>query len=237
MACCAAAGSALCACALVGDGTTIRITGIGTIAQPFVATALTVGPTGATGTAGTNGTNGTSNLTFPQVPAFSNIDRVTATSNAGPTNQNGQVYGFVAPMSLTVGHVTVYLVTADAAVTVGQIALYSVASNGDLTQVAATGNVASSFTSGAPKQVISAFAASVAIVAGNAYALSVYFNGGAPVFAGALVNGSQAFATGIKQPFHSARTAASVSVPGASITFASLNIVAAVSPVYAEFTA
>lgn len=138
MACCSSTST--CACFLSGDNTTIRITGAGTLAQPFVATALVAGPTGATGPAG------------PAGPAFANgflrsattiatMDPFAASATVSLPNQTLVLTFFTAPISETTTKIRYGVNTAETAATFSGIGLYSVDALDNLSLIASiTGN-------------------------------------------------------------------------------------------------
>lgn len=238
MACCSASATTACSCSIVGDGTTTTVTGTGTIAQPFIVHAtLTTGPTGATGA---TGAAGASNDYFPQAGVITTLPRNDATQTYTVSNQNGSLVGFVAPVTITIGHATFYVNTASATITSSQVALYSVDASGNLTQVAAT--AASTTLLNATGKVTVAFASGATLIGGNAYALSVYFNGTTmPVVGAALTTATIAGVvpigtTGVIQPFYHMRTPSSTSVPGTSILYSTL-VAASINPIYAELSA
>lgn len=161
---------------------------------------------------------------FPQAAVITNIDRAVATQANG-TSGIAQALtlfsGFIAPASLPINNVTVYVQQAGTGITSSQAALYTVASNGDLTRVAVS-NANTTWLGTTGKRTI-AFAAPVTTVAGNAYVVSIGGNvtGTQCNIAGCPALGNNIMYSGILQPFHLMFSSSAAS--GATVTFASLS--------------
>lgn len=144
--------------------------------------------------------------------------------------------GFVAPASLTVNNIYVYVTVAGSGYTSAYASLYTVASNGDLTLVGASASSTSWLTSTGRRGV--ALAVPVAITAGTSYAVGIYGNQGVSnaTYTSGPVFGTAANVALVTQPFQCMQQAATTTSAPASITFASLSVLAA-GDVYVELGA
>ena len=170
---------------------------------------------------------------FSQAGAFSNTPRELATSVSAITSADRIVSGFIAAQSMTVANATIYVSTTHASAGSAYIALYSLDSIGDGTLIAVTASTTSLFTALGKKTV--AFAASAALVAGNAYAVGLFYTTGTNPQVRAVPGIQTDIGHGIKQPWSAARFTGSAAPPSTSFTYAGITPVSGSVP-YVEFT-
>lgn len=159
---------------------------------------------------------------YPAVPAFSNIARNTATGTHGVTGGNPSCFGFVAPTSMSVGHVRCFVTAFNASVSDAWIAIYTLAANGDATRIALTATTPSAFNASNGAKTL-ALTSSVSLTAGTAYAVMLSTISAGPTISASLAV-SSVVGTAITQPWLAVLSPATGVAPATSFTFAASTI-------------
>lgn len=167
---------------------------------------------------------------------FSNVPRWATTGSLGLNSTLALMAGFVAPKSMTIANINMYP-NGTAVSTHAYVALYSLAANGDGTQIAITADTTSMFTVANVKKTIP-FVTPIAVTAGTAYAVAVYYSGGGGPTMTAVpgISVPNIVATGgVTQPWLYCRQTAGATAPLSTFVFASMTTVSTAIP-YVEFT-
>lgn len=178
---------------------------------------------------------------FKQAGVFNNLPRALTSALGSMVSQQALFSGFVAPVTMNVNSVRVYVQTASSGVTAAYASIFSVASNGDLTQLAVSANTTA--WGGSTGQASVALSSAASLTAGNAYAVGILWSGGTPptIFCApalATTGGgteSPVGNAGVLQPFLITKKTGLTSL-AASITFASMSEYHAAQP-YVEMSA
>lgn len=233
----ATTGATVTGTGATGDPILVSVTGGSGPPGPPGPTGPT-GPTGTTGPTGPTGPTGAAGLAvgqaFPAVPAFTNIDRGTVTGVLGVGSGSPYCFGFVCPLSMTVGHATFFVTSANLGATDFWVALYSLDASGNATRIATTADTPSLITSTGLKTI--AFTAAVALTAGNSYAVMINAQGatGTQIAAAPVLQTNLISNQSIVNPWLQLITISSVA-PVASFTYASTTKTASAIG-YVEFT-
>ncbi len=115
---------------------------------------------------------------FKQAAVFANMPRALTSALGSMVSQQALFNGFVAPATMNINSVRVYVQTASSGVTAAYASIYSVASNGDLTQLAVSNNTTS--WGGSTGQASVSLTSAAALTAGNAYCVALLWSGGTP---------------------------------------------------------
>jgi hypothetical protein len=171
---------------------------------------------------------------FLQAGAFSNTPREMATSVSALSSGDTIVSGFIAAQSMTVANATIYLSTAHASAGSAYIALYSIDASGNGTRIAVTASTTSLFVAPLGKKTV-AFTTPVALVAGEAYAVGLFYTTGTNPQVRAVPGIQTDIGHGIRCPFSSGRFTGTAAPPSASFTYAGVTPTSGSVP-YVEFT-